>query len=103
MTISAFRTTHGAAEISAKNSAVAPCTHQFLDTLTVQTTKINPRSTPTTPSAPSTTNQHPGLVIPRDGQHFEDPDFGAVAEAMQVLEHTGLLMQVLESRDYSYF
>ncbi|MCH9729975.1 MAG: hypothetical protein K0U84_09940, partial [Actinomycetia bacterium] len=29
------------------NSAGAPCTHQFLDTLTVQTTKIKPTQTPT--------------------------------------------------------
>ena len=42
-------------------------------------------------------------VVKSGGRAFEDPDFGAVAEAMQVLEHTGLLMQVLESRDYSYF
>lgn len=31
-------------EVSAKKSAGAPCTHQFLDTLTVQTTKIKPGS-----------------------------------------------------------
>ena len=68
VTISAFRTTHGAAEGSAKKSAGAPCTHQFLDTLTVQTTKINPTPTPTTTSAASTTTQHPVVVIPRDGQ-----------------------------------
>ncbi|MCH9768444.1 MAG: hypothetical protein K0U70_11665, partial [Actinomycetia bacterium] len=50
------------------NSAGAPCTHQFLDTLTVQTTKINPTPTPTTTTAGSTTAQHPVVVILRDGQ-----------------------------------
>lgn len=59
-------------EISARNSAGAPCTHQFLDTLTVQTTKIKPTPTPTTTSAGSTTAQHPVVVIPRDGQHRVD-------------------------------
>lgn len=34
-------------EVSAKKSAGAPCTHQFLDTLTVQTTKIKPTTRPT--------------------------------------------------------
>jgi hypothetical protein len=37
------------------------------------------------------------------GRTFQDPDFGAVAEAMQVLEHAGLLMRALEVQDYSYF
>ncbi|OOK77422.1 hypothetical protein BZL29_2999 [Mycobacterium kansasii] len=64
MTISAFRTTHGAPEISAKKFSGAPCTHQFLDTLTVQTTKIKTTPTPNTTSAGSTTAQHPVVVIP---------------------------------------
>ncbi|MGO9103673.1 MAG: hypothetical protein ACLP9Y_31135 [Mycobacterium sp.] len=38
---SALRT--ASPKVSAKKSAGAPCTHQFLDTLTVQTTNINPR------------------------------------------------------------
>jgi hypothetical protein len=46
VTISAFRTTHGAPKVSAKKSAGAPCTHQFLDTLTVQTTNLKPRPVP---------------------------------------------------------
>ncbi|MDZ7881392.1 MAG: hypothetical protein U5N53_00050, partial [Mycobacterium sp.] len=49
--------------VSAKKSAGAPCTHQFLDTLTVQTTKTKPTPTPTTTSAASTTEQHPVVVI----------------------------------------
>ncbi|WP_284227282.1 hypothetical protein [Mycobacterium antarcticum] len=68
MTISAFRTTHGAPDVSAKKSTGAPCTHQFLDTLTVQTTKIKPTPTPTSTSARSTTARHPMVVIPRDAQ-----------------------------------
>ncbi|MFH5246051.1 hypothetical protein, partial [Antrihabitans spumae] len=68
MTISAFRTTHGAPEISAKNSAGAPCTHQFLDTLTVQANKINPTPTPHTTSANTLTIHHPVVVTPRDRQ-----------------------------------
>ena len=51
-----------------KNSAGAPCTHQFPDTLTVQTTKIKPMTTPTTTSARSTTIQSPMIVIHRDAQ-----------------------------------
>lgn len=51
-----------------KNSAVAPCTHPFLDTLTVPTAKINPRQTPPTPSAHSTTTDHPVVFVPSDGQ-----------------------------------
>ncbi|MGK2873550.1 MAG: hypothetical protein ACSLFL_15045, partial [Alphaproteobacteria bacterium] len=54
--------------VSAKKSAGAPCTHQFLDTLTVQTTKIKLTPTPTTTSAASTTEQRPVVVTPRDGQ-----------------------------------
>ena len=46
-----------------------PRTHQFLDTLMVQTTKIKPALTPTTPSAHSTTTTHPLVVIQRDAQH----------------------------------
>ncbi|EUA02769.1 hypothetical protein I547_1158 [Mycobacterium kansasii 824] len=64
MTISAFRTTHGAPRSLPRNSAGAPCTHQFLDTLTVQTTKIKTTPTPNTTSAGSTTAQHPVVVIP---------------------------------------
>ena len=37
------------------------------------------------------------------GRAFQDPDFGAVAEAMRVLEQAGLLMRALEVEDYSYF
>ena len=55
-------------ERSAKNSAVAPCTHQFLVTLTVQTNKINPAATAPTTSARSMTNNYPLVVILRDGQ-----------------------------------
>jgi hypothetical protein len=73
VTISAFRTTHGVTEVSAKKSAGAPCTHQFLDTLTVQTTNIKLTPTPTTTSATSTTAQHPVVVIPRDAQHMSRP------------------------------
>ena len=51
------------------NSAGAPCTHQFLDTLTVQTTKIKPTPTTTTTSAGSTTAQHLVVFVPRDDQH----------------------------------
>jgi len=68
VTISAFRTTHGAPEISGKNSAGAPCTHQFLDTLTVQTTNLKPGVIPATTSAPLPTAQSPVVVIGRDGQ-----------------------------------
>ncbi|WP_237723812.1 MULTISPECIES: hypothetical protein [unclassified Rhodococcus (in: high G+C Gram-positive bacteria)] len=53
---------------SAKNSAGAPCTRQFLVTLTVQTTNINPTLTPTTRSATSLTNTHPLLGTPSDAQ-----------------------------------
>ena len=69
VTISAFRTTHGAPVSSAKNSAGAPCTHQFLVTLTVQTTKINPTLTPPPRSATSLTNTYPLLGTPSDAQH----------------------------------
>nr|GLK36414.1 hypothetical protein GCM10017611_32710 [Rhodococcus wratislaviensis] len=69
MTISAFRTTRGAPVSSAKNSAGAPCTRQFLVTLTVQTTKINPTPRPATRSATSLTNTHPMLGTPSDAQH----------------------------------
>ena len=47
-----------------------PRTHQFLDTLTVPTTKIKPRFTPPTTSAASTTKAHPLVVIPGDVQHL---------------------------------
>ncbi|MDI9941573.1 tetratricopeptide repeat protein [Rhodococcus sp. IEGM 1351] len=53
---------------SAKNSAGAPCTHQFLVTLTVQTTKINPTLTPPPRSATSLTNTYPLLGTPSDAQ-----------------------------------
>ncbi|QYB00339.1 hypothetical protein I1A62_04775 (plasmid) [Rhodococcus sp. USK10] len=58
---------------SAKNSAGAPCTHQFLVTLMVQTTKINP--TPIIPirSATSLTTADPILVIAIDAQHHRVP------------------------------
>ena len=46
-----------------------PCTHQFLDTLTAPTTKINPARTPPATSAASTTTDHPVVVTPSDGQH----------------------------------
>jgi hypothetical protein len=42
-------------------------------------------------------------VMKSGGRAFEDPDFGAIAEAMQVLEHAGLLVRALEARDVSYF
>jgi hypothetical protein len=35
--------------------------------------------------------------------YFENPDYRAVAEAMQVLEREGLLMRALCVRDYSFF
>ncbi|WP_212812942.1 MULTISPECIES: hypothetical protein [unclassified Mycolicibacterium] len=56
-------------ERSAKNSAVAPCTHQFLVTLTVQTTKIKPTPKPVPASAESTTTPSLMVVTPRDAQH----------------------------------
>jgi hypothetical protein len=34
---------------------------------------------------------------------FDDPDFRAAAEAMQVLEHTRLLLRALVVSDYSEF
>ncbi|MCX8559256.1 hypothetical protein OS121_29875, partial [Mycolicibacterium mucogenicum] len=57
-------------ERSAKNSAVAPCTHQFLVTLTVQTTKIKPTPKPVPASAESTTTPSLMVVTPRDAQQF---------------------------------
>jgi hypothetical protein len=57
-------------KVSAKKQAGVPCTHQFLDTLTVQTTKINPATTPPVTSAASTTTDHPVVGIPSDGQHL---------------------------------
>lgn len=78
VTISAFPTTHGAPVSSAKISAGAPCTHQFLGTLTVQTTKINPTLTPTTRSATSLTNTHPLLGTPSDAQQAIDR-FGSIS------------------------
>ncbi|UNN05030.1 hypothetical protein [Rhodococcus opacus] len=60
---------------SAKNSAGAPCTHQFLVTLTVQTTKINPTLTPPPRSATSLTNTYPLLGTPSDAQQMpSEPD-----------------------------
>ncbi|MFD6065217.1 hypothetical protein [Rhodococcus wratislaviensis] len=69
MTISAPFARRTAPVTSAKNSAGAPCSHQFLVTLMVQTTKINP--TPIIPirSATSLTTADPILVIARDAQH----------------------------------
>jgi hypothetical protein len=58
-------------KVSAKKQAGVPCTHQFLDTLTVQTTKINPATTPPVTSAASTTTDHPVVGIPSDGQQGE--------------------------------
>jgi len=46
-----------------------PRTHQFLITLMVHTTKINPATTPTVTSTSSMTNDHRVVAIPRDGQH----------------------------------
>lgn len=45
-----------------------PCTHQFLDTLTVPTTKINPANPAPVTSAHSTTTDRPVIVVPSDGQ-----------------------------------
>ena len=68
MTISAFRTTHGAPGGLRQETSGVPCTHQFLDTLTVPTTKINPATTQPVTSADSTTTDHPVVVTPSDGQ-----------------------------------
>ena len=53
----------------AKTSGV-PRTHQFLVTLTVHTTKINPETTPPATSASSMTNDHLVVIIPSDGQQL---------------------------------
>jgi alkanesulfonate monooxygenase SsuD/methylene tetrahydromethanopterin reductase-like flavin-dependent oxidoreductase (luciferase family) len=64
-----------------RNSAGASCTHQFLDTLTVQTTNLNSRAIPTTTSASSTTTQHPVIVIPRDAQQTPHGSGGRLLRA----------------------
>jgi hypothetical protein len=46
------------------------------DTLTVQTTKINPATTPPVTSASSTTTDHPVVVVPSDGQQGSWPGAG---------------------------
>ncbi len=59
VTISAFRTNARRPGELCQEISGAPCTHQFLDTLTVQTTNINPTPIPATTSAPPPTIQTP--------------------------------------------
>lgn len=47
-----------------------PCTHQFLVTLTVHTTKSNSHPDADTTSVNPLTIHHPVVVIPVDGQHM---------------------------------
>ena len=47
----------------------APCTHQFLATLTVQTTKIKPNPNADHHIGILTDDKSPVVVIPRDAQH----------------------------------
>ena len=72
VTISASEHYSAAPRQAGQDFSGVPCTHQFLDTLTTPTTRINPARTPPTPSADSTTKPHPVIVSPSDGQHLAD-------------------------------